>query len=74
MRNSKSLRRSNQESTGRGYKVCALANSITLGFNLVLCGEMGSPLMSRLETVKENEMDALEQLFKGVSANETSSG
>lgn len=63
-----------QESTGRGYKVRALANSTTLGFNQALCREMGSPLMSRLETVKENEMDALERLFIGVSADETSSG
>lgn len=35
---------------------------------------MVSPLMSRLEIVKEREMDALEQLFKGVSADETRSG
>lgn len=30
--------------------------------------------MSRLEIVEEGEMDALEQLFKGVSAGQTRSG
>ena len=55
-------------------KSCALANSITLGFNQVLCGEMEPSHVKVRTSEREREMDALELLLKGVSTGETRSG
>lgn len=55
-------------------KSCALANSITLGFYQVLCGEMEPSHVKVRTSEREREMDALELLLKGVSTGETRSG
>lgn len=35
--------RASEDPIKAGNTMCALANAFTLGFNQVLCGEMGSP-------------------------------